>query len=143
MAQLAANVPETHREEALAHAGAHAAAALATLVHVGLITPEEDREWRERLRPALGNRIRRSRFEIRTEGEEATEPDAEEQARRAYALCRDLKLGQLAWSYHTAATEHSITAALTAGTCDPDRVARACRRGFADRGKTHVTTDDL
>jgi hypothetical protein len=143
MALSAAKVDKGYRDEALEHAGAHAAAALATLVHVGLITPEEDREWRERLRPALGDRIRLTRFEIRREGEAANQADPEDQARQAYALCRDASLGQLAWSHHTAATEEAVTEALAAGTREPERIRRACRRGFADRGQMQVAIDDL
>jgi hypothetical protein len=144
MALGAASVREELREGALAASGSHAAAALATLVHLGLITPEEDREWRARLRPALGDRIRLARARItRYDDDAVAEPNAEDQARYAYAVCRDLSLSQLAWTHHTAATEEAIADALAADSPDPERVRHACAHGFTDRGKTVVPMRDL
>lgn len=91
----------------------------------------------------VGDRIRLARFRITTAGDEATEMTTEDQARNAYAVCRDLSLSQLAWSHHTAATEEAITEALAAGAYDPERIRRACRLGFGDRGKPIVEAHNL
>jgi hypothetical protein len=135
----AAGAPEERREEALLLVGSYASAALSTLLHLGLITREEDREWRERLAPVVGERIKVGRFRITASGPEPTERTAKDEATHAYAICRDLTLTQLAWSVHTAATEEVITEALAAEASDPDRIRRACRRGFADRGERIVS----
>jgi hypothetical protein len=137
----AAEAEEERRDEALLVTGCRASAALSTLLHLGLITREEDRAWRERLAPVVGDRVKVNRFHITTAGHE---PTAEGQARYAYAICRDLTLTQLAWSVHTAATEEAVTDALSGEAADPDRIRRACRRGFEDRGKrVDSRLDDL
>jgi hypothetical protein len=43
---------------------ANAAGALATLLHLNPTTPEEDAQWRERLQPAFGDRLRLTRWRI-------------------------------------------------------------------------------
>jgi hypothetical protein len=115
---------------------AYACGALATLLHLGLITPEEDARWRERLQPAFGDDRRLTRWRI-GKGDASSSPPgpptADDEAARAYAMCRNLTLTQLAWTLHTAAEETAVTSALALGTADSDRVVRACRLGFDDR----------
>jgi hypothetical protein len=72
------------RDAVLASTRAYVSGALSTLVHLGLVTPDEDQQWRERLASSLDD-----------------------------------------------------------GSLDPERIRNACRRGFADRGKSVVTTDGL
>lgn len=143
MAMAAAEAPADLRDEALLLAAARASGALSTLVHLGLISPEEDREWRERLQPVVGDQIRLRRFRITMAGDERKEPSPADQARHAYGVCRDLSLSHLAWTHHTAATEEAITETLAADTRDPERVRRACKLGFGDRGKSVVQAHDL
>ncbi len=139
----AAATGEQHRERALTAVASHAAAALSTLLHIGLITPEEDAAWRARLGRALGdeNRLARTGYTITVGGPRT--PTAEDQARSAYLACRDLALTHLAWVHHTAANEAAIAEAVAGDAHDPMRVRRACELGFADRGKTHLALPDL
>jgi len=139
----AATTGEQHREQALAAVASHASAALATLLHIGLITPDEDTQWRTRLGRVLGdaNRLARTTYTIKSG--HSREPTAEDQARSAYSVCRDLSLTHLAWTHHTAASESAIADALANDASDPARVRRACELGFADRGKAVVTPLDL
>jgi hypothetical protein len=128
------------------HLVGYAYGTLATLLHPGLVTRQKDAEWRERLRPALGDALRRSRFRIVRDDGLATPPPpltAEEKARRAYAVCRDLSLTKLAWSLHTGASEHAVVEALAVDAGDAERVRRPCGLGFADRGKRVVEPHDL
>src|SRR4051794_4195817 len=143
LALSASRTGERRREEARQAAASHASVALTTLLHVGLITRSEEAEWRERLGGALGDptRLQRRRFSVRIDGD--GQPTAEERARSAYLVCRDLTLGRLAWLHHTAATESAIADALAAEASDPDRTRRACELGFADRGKEAVRPHEL
>jgi hypothetical protein len=124
---------------------AYASGALGTLLHLGLITRNEDAEWRERLRRPLGDRLRVSRFRIvKEDGSGAPAPPTlEEEAQHAYSVCPDLSLTDLAWSLHASATEDSVVEALMADAIDPQHFRRACRFGFADRGKSVVEPRDL
>jgi hypothetical protein len=73
---------------------ANAAGALATLLHLNPTTPEEDAQWRERLQPAFGDRLRLTRWRI-AEGDRSTEgaaPAPQDGVTHAYALCRNLAL---------------------------------------------------
>jgi hypothetical protein len=123
---------------------ANVAGALATLLHLGLITPEEDAEWRERLQPVFGEGLRVTRWRIAKDpAAEAAPPAPEAEATHAYAMCRNLTLTELAWSLHTGANEEAVTAALTADAIDAERIARACRRGFDDRRLSVTSQPDL
>jgi hypothetical protein len=136
-----------HREEALRAAATHASIALSTLLHVGSITREEEIRWRERLGDALGDRRRIARrafdITIAVAGSPPRTPTDEQRAQMAYTECRDLSLSHLAWVHHAAAIESSITEAIVSGAGDPDRLRRACRRGFADRGSEVVSPHRL
>lgn len=125
-------------DDARTWAVAYACGALATLVHLGLITPEEDARWRERLQPAFGDDARFTRWRISKADASSSapaSPAADDEAARAYAMCRNLTLTQLAWTFHTSADEAAVTSALASGTADSERVIRACRLGFDDRAE--------
>jgi hypothetical protein len=130
------------RDEAVSAAIAYASAALSTLVHLALLTREEDRESRERMASSLGDAILRREHRITKVGESANRT-AEQEAQFAYTICRDADLNQLAWSLYTAATVDGVITALTEGAEDPDRVQRACRIGFDDSGKPAVPIREL
>lgn len=145
MAVTAARTGERHRDEAVGAAAAHASIALATLLHVGMLTRAEEADWRERLGTALGDpkRLALRGYTITVQGGPQRERTIEERARSAYSACQGLSLTQLAWAHHTAATESAIADALAADASDPERVRRACALGFADRGKEQVTQHEF
>ncbi|MEA2271930.1 MAG: hypothetical protein QOI98_638, partial [Solirubrobacteraceae bacterium] len=145
LALTASRACEQHREEAVRAAASHASVALATLLHVGLISQAEEGEWRERLGRALGDwkRLALRNFKITLHGNSPREPTDDERARSAYTACRDLSLSRLAWVHHTGATESAIAEALAVEASDPERVRRACELGFADRGNEQVASHEL
>jgi hypothetical protein len=146
LALAAARADERHRQDAVVAAATHAAVALSTLLHVGAITGAEETAWRERIGHALGDgrRLARRGYRITIEDEGAgRERSDAEIAQAAYVTCRDLSLTDLAWAYHTAATESAVAEALAASAGDPARVRRACEHGFADRGKDEVPEREL
>src|SRR3954468_10518257 len=128
-ALTASRASQQHREMAIRAAASHASIALRTLLHVGLISREEDAEWRERLGTALGDAttLQRGGFHIQVNGASERPATDDQRAAAAYTSCRDLDLALLAWVHHCAATEPAIIDALAAQAIDPERIRRACR----------------
>jgi hypothetical protein len=144
-AESAARASPPHAE-ALSGVRHSISGAIQTLISLGLLSRSEADEVRARLRESLGADFgRHRRFSIVKEGDEHATPDADARARSAYTMCLMApSLTALARLYDTAATETAIAAAIAEE--DPEqreRIERACRLGFEDRGREHPTTPEL
>jgi hypothetical protein len=145
---IADTAADSAHPESLSYMRAYAAGAIQTMISLRLVTTEEAGEWRARLSGSLGPEFgKRARFYITsaaTGGDAAGVPSRADAATVAYTMCRDLSLEHLALQYDTAAQEDAIAAAVAGEYPDEhERILRACRFGFADRGKPVVEPRDL
>ena len=139
----AAAYPGDIRAQALPVACTQAMAVLATLVHLGLLTRDEDAAWRRSLETVVGDGLRLQTFRISAAGAPERDESDEDRARYAYGVCRGSSLTHLAWTLHTAADEQAVAEVLAERADDPARIRRACALGFEDNGRDSVPLRDL